>query len=130
VSGFLSGTPVIRLVIRNPFLGLRYPQAGAAMAVLDTGYDGFVALPGEIFSSLGLGEVSPSEREAVVADGRVVHLRSSPASADLPDLGETLDGAVETAEGMAEVLVGTRLLRSLKVTLDYCAGVASSALCR
>jgi len=52
------------------------------------------------------------------------------ASAELPSVGRTFDGPVESAEGLGELLAGTRLLRGLKLTLDYCTGEVRAEACR
>jgi clan AA aspartic protease len=130
MSGFVGSTPVLQIAVRNPFLKLGFPSEGTVVGVVDTGYDGFLAVPGEIFSVLGLDKVSPSTRVVVTGDGRPLELLSSPASVEVPELPRTFDGYVETAAGLEEVLVGTRLLRELRLTLDYRGGMASFQACR
>lgn len=121
---------MIRISLRNPFFGTQYPSRGTALSVVDTGYDGFVAVPKDVFSHLGLDKLSPSRRTVVAADGHPLEMSSSLASANIPDLGRTFDGPIESAEGLDELLVGTRLLRELRVTLDYCTGTARVETCR
>lgn len=62
MSGLLGLTPTLRVVLRNPLLGKRYPEGGEALAVVDTGYEGFIALPWEVFSALSLRAPSGGEK--------------------------------------------------------------------
>jgi len=130
VSALLRETPVLRIAIRNPFLELDFPSRGTVMGVIDTGYDGFVAVPEGVFSALGLDKISPFRRTVLTADGRPLELTVSLASVDVPDLGRSFAGPAETAAGVDEILVGTRLLRDLKLTLDYCARIVKVEGCR
>lgn len=89
--------------------------------VIDTGYEGFVAVSEDIFHSLALDELYQHTRTVVLANG--IPLTSNGTYATIwmlePDI--KLDGFVETHPGLHEILVGTEALKTLKITLDYCA---------
>ncbi|MDE1854273.1 MAG: hypothetical protein KGI38_11090 [Thaumarchaeota archaeon] len=130
MSSFVGATPAVRLSVRNHLLGLSYPTVGSALGVVDTGYDGFLAVPAEIFSALGLDKLPSASRTVLAADGRPLKLASSFASVSLLGVGQSLDGPVESGPGMGEILVGTRLLRRFNIKLDYCSGVFRIERCR
>jgi clan AA aspartic protease len=130
LSSFLGDTPTLRLSVKNHLLGLSYPSSGTAVGVVDTGYDGFLAVSDEIFSALGLDKLPSSSRTVLTADGRPLSLASSFASVLPLGLGQALDGPVEAGPGIGEILVGTRLLRRFNLGLDYCARVFKIERCR
>ena len=121
MSSFVGATPVLRLSVKNPFSGRTYPEKGSAAGVVDTGFDGFLAVPAEAFKLLELDHAA-TKRTALTADGRPVEMTASPGTVVLQASGAAFDGMVSTWPGVEEMLVGTRLLRRLKVTLDYCSG--------
>ena len=129
MSSFAGLTPIVRLVIKNPFSGAAYPSEGPLAAVVDTGYDGFLGVPGSVYRSLGLDEGLSASREGTVADGKTIALRSSPAAAELYPDGASFEGLVDTWEGMDEVIAGAKFLRRFKATLDYCSGVFRLSPC-
>jgi clan AA aspartic protease len=118
------------IVLENYFARRRYPAEGRTLAVVDTGYEGFVAVPQRVFESLSLGGPNSTRRRVRTADGRIVTSKSSLSTVHLPDQGTSLDGPVETLAGLDEILVGTSLLSRFRVTLDYCLGGASIQRCR
>jgi clan AA aspartic protease len=87
---------------------------------MDTGYEGFVAVPPSIFGALGLDKMMVQSRTVEVADGRGVRSRVAYGTVELEGVEREVDGPVETFEGLTEVLVGARLLSKFRVTLDYC----------
>ena len=129
MSYFLGRVPVVRLLVRNPFSGSSYPGKGFAPAVVDTGYDGFLAVPEDVFRHLGLDASPNSERPVFTADGRLVTLRSAPSAVEVQDQNGEFEGMVETGTGVEEILAGARFLSSFRVTLNYCAGVLKMQPC-
>jgi clan AA aspartic protease len=123
VSSFLGRVPVLQISVKNHFSGGVYPQVGSVQAVVDTGYDGFLVVPQRIYRELQLDSAPTSKRRVVTADGRRVEMESSLASVGVTGTGRSYDGPVETAPGVDEVLLGTRLLSGFHVTMNYCAGV-------
>jgi clan AA aspartic protease len=123
LSSFLGRVPVLQISVRNPFSGAVYPEVGSVQAVVDTGYDGFLVVPQRVYSELHLDSAPASKRNVFTADGRRVEMKSSLASVGVTGTGKSYDGPVETAPGVDEVLLGTRLLSGFRVTMNYCAGV-------
>jgi clan AA aspartic protease len=121
LSSFAGATPVLHLSLKNLFSGLTYPEKGSATGVMDTGYEGFLALPERAFKELELDRLATA-RTGMTADGRPIDMSSSVGSVKLEAVDGTYDGLVDTWPGIDEILVGTRLLQRLKVTLDYCSG--------
>jgi clan AA aspartic protease len=123
---FIGLTPAIELIIRNPFTGRAYPERGSVVAIIDTGYEGFLLIPSDVFDTT-FGELESERRELILADGRKVRSRGV--------FGETIlepyvvDGFIETVEGVNEFVVGAEFLESFKLELDYCAKTARLALC-
>lgn len=113
----------------NPFEGVQYPARGWALAVLDTGYTGFLLLPPEIYEFLRLGEQRQKIIKAETADGREVTLRAAYATVRVRDLDAPIDGLVETGENVGEVLSGMRALRHLQTIIDTCTGAATLTAC-
>lgn len=131
LSGYIySYTPFVNVRILNPFLGVSYPEDDWLLAVIDTGFTGFLLVPEKVFMSLGLGEQRVKVIRARTADGREVELRGAYASLILRGLNVVLDGLVETHEGVEEVLLGMRALRGLRVILNSCTGTVSIDVCR
>ncbi|MEM2236968.1 MAG: clan AA aspartic protease [Candidatus Caldarchaeum sp.] len=120
MSGFINSTPIIQLFLENPLLAKRYPVEGYVAAVVDTGYEGFLAVPNKIFHGLALDRLHQERRTVMLANGVLLTSTGTYATIHLlnPDL--KLDGFVETYPGLDEILVGTEMLTNLRIILDYC----------
>ena len=129
MSSFAGLTPVLKLTVTNHLLGRTFPKEGAAVAVADTGFEGFLVVPEGAFAELGMDQLKTSEVSGLTADGKEVRLRSFPGAVTLEATGTSYDGQVLTGPGIGEVLAGTSLMRRLKVTLNYCAGVVRVEPC-
>src|SRR5712691_2644858 len=110
----------MRVVVRNPLLDKRYPVEGQILAVIDTGYEGFIALPRDVFVSLSFSELQPEKRRLILANGTVLSTEGAYGAFRVPDLPLDADGFVETYEGLGEVLLGVEALSRARVLLDYC----------
>ena len=42
---FLDGTPALEIIIRNPIADKSFPSEGEVIAILDTGFEGFLLIP-------------------------------------------------------------------------------------
>jgi len=120
MSGLLNLTPTLRIVIENPLLGKSYPATGELVAVVDTGYEGFLAVPREVFTSLSLDELQQEKRTLILANGTALSSEGAYCTLRVPAVPLKADGLVETYEGLKEVLLGVEALSSSKVLLDYC----------
>jgi len=126
---FLGRTPVLTVRLENLVLRKGYPLEGFVEGVVDTGYDGFVAIPREAFDSLSLGELQTSARKLKGPSGSVIDASGSLATIRISGIDRDLDGTIETFPGLGEVLIGTRLLSRFKLTLDYCLQAAAIEPC-
>ncbi|RLE99635.1 MAG: clan AA aspartic protease [Thermoprotei archaeon] len=124
----LGLTPVVWIRVRNPLLGRAYPGEGEAMAVIDTGYEGFLALPRDAFESLGLGELRLEERLLLLPGGRAVKARGVYVSVDVG--GATVYGFAETFEGLDELVLGQEFLANFKLVVDYCSASVALIPCK
>ena len=120
MSGLVGLIPTLRVVVRNPLLDKRYPAEGQILAVIDTGYEGFVALPRDVFASLSFSELHLEKRRLILANGTVLSAEGAYGALRAPDLPLDADGFVETYEGLGEVLLGVEALSRVKILLDYC----------
>ena len=90
------------------------------MAVLDTGYSGFLFVPEKIFKKLRLHDLEVKKARATLADGSSSELTGSFGSIGFPSLNLQLDGLIETTDGAAEILIGMEGVRNLFIDLDCC----------
>src|SRR5271154_6407324 len=111
---------MLGIVLRNPLFGKRYPPEGETLAVVDTGYEGFIALPREVFTSLSFGELQLEKREFVLANGGRLSAEGAYGAFSAPRVELHADGFVEIYEGLQEVLLGVEALARARVLLDYC----------
>ena len=127
--GFIHSTPVIEARLANPLLGLRCPETGELMAVIDTGFSGFLFVPQRLFKELGFDQLKTRKSRALLADGSRLELRGAYGSIEFPRLAVTADGLVETAPGASEVLIGMEGLRQLRLNLDCCSQSLEAERC-
>jgi len=120
MSSVLGLTPVVRLKLENHLLEKSYPAKGFVEGIVDTGYQGFVAVPNPVFDSLSLPNLTTSRRRVRLADSSELKSEVGQGSAVVAGLGVEVDGPVETIQGLAEVLVGTQFLSRFRIELDYC----------
>ena len=126
---FVDDTILIPIRIKNPFLGLEYPESGNVHAVLDTGFTGFLLVPEAVFTQLGFSEMRSIEVEAVTADSRTVRLRGVYGTIIFPDVNLSVDGLIETGKNVQEILLGVRGVQRLRLYIDSCNRVISYNRC-
>jgi clan AA aspartic protease len=120
LSGFVGLTPTIRIVVLNPLLKKKYPEEGQALAVVDTGYEGFMALPRDIFESLSFNELRLEKRKLILANGGVLRSEGTFGGFSTPELPFSVDGFIEAYEGLGEILLGVEAISGTRMLLDYC----------
>jgi len=130
LSGFVGLVPAFRLRLRNIPLKTEYPSNGSVEAIVDTGYEGFLAVPSSIFCAVRLDEMVTRQAVVEVADGRRLQSEVAYGTVELDGVKGEFDGPVETLAGLGEVLVGVRLLSEFRFTLDYCTRAVSVNPCR
>jgi clan AA aspartic protease len=89
-------------------------------AWVDTAFNGFLVFPQEMIDQLGLQQEAATE--AILADGSHVTLESFVCYVEW--FGEVLSGQVIGNNGKLPLL-GTELLATRKLLIDYIAGVVS-----
>ena len=120
MSAFIESTPTLEVTLENPLLGRRYPTEGTAVAVVDTGFGGFLAVPEEVFNVLGLGEQEPLRRTVVLADASRTSSRGTFARLSIGQARASVEGRFETWRGLDEILIGSEALEPFRLDLDYC----------
>ena len=129
MSGFLGLTPTMRIVVRNPLLDKRYPEEGQLIAVVDTGYEGFLAIPKNVFTSLSFGELQKEKRRLVLANGNILNAEGAYGAFRAPQVPLDADGFVETYDGLDEVLLGVEGISRARLLLDYCSRRVKTERC-
>lgn len=119
-SYFIDGTPVLEIAVRNPFLNKTFPAEGKVFAIMDTGFEGFLLVPKDVFEKLSLNQLAVDERRLILADGQYTQSIGTYGEVVVPNLDVKFDGFIETIRGVEEIVVGTGLMDNLKLILDYC----------
>ncbi|MBI3761318.1 MAG: hypothetical protein HY260_05575 [Chloroflexi bacterium] len=91
------------------------------MINLDTGYDGEVLVPYDLYISSGLKDWEFPQAHwstGLTASGEPLVMPISRAVLAIPELGLRLSVVVDTFEGNNELLIGRALIRQLRVLLD------------
>ncbi len=130
MSQFLDLTPTVAVRLENTVLGRAYPTEEAVFAVIDSGYEGFVAVPRKIFRAVGLNELQLETRTLVLANGHPLTSEGAYATLRIPEISFRADGFVESYEGLDEILLGSQALRNFKIYLDYCSKRVRLQKCR
>ena len=127
----LGESILVPVVIESPLTDRRYPgEEKEVLAVLDTGYTGFALVPEEVFSALGLGQLEPVKSIGRTADGREIELRGNYAAVKVPDIRLKVEGLVETASNVEEILLGMEWLNEVNLMARGCSGVVVIEKCR
>ena len=126
---FLESSPAIPITVVNTLVSATRPTERSMLAVVDTGYSGFLLLPRKTFRELGFDDLRNYPSRAQLANGAIVEMSSSYGTVRFQDLGTETDGQVQTCEGMEEVLIGIDGIRELAVTVDGCAKMCYARRC-
>jgi clan AA aspartic protease len=126
---FLESTPVIPITVTNTLAAPSDPPERSIVAVVDTGYSGFLLLPEAIFEALGFKDLRADHSRARLANGSVIEMPSVYGTIRFRDLEAEVDGRVQTCEGAEEVLIGMEGLRRLAITVDGCTKMCYARSC-
>jgi clan AA aspartic protease len=126
---FLESSPAIPITVINTLGRATNPMVRSMLAVVDTGYSGFLLLPRRTFGELGFDDLRKGSSAAQLANGTIIELSFAYGTVRFQDLGAEADGKVETCEGAQEVLIGVDGLRGLAVTIDGCAKATYAREC-
>ncbi|MGC8933332.1 MAG: clan AA aspartic protease [Candidatus Methanodesulfokora sp.] len=117
---------MVGIAVRNPFADRRYLEEGKILAVIDTGYEGFLLIPMDVFDHL-FGKLKAEERVLVLADGREMVSKGTYVIVSECGISE---GFIETVKGVEEFVLGSEFLENFILELDYCARSLSMRKCR
>ena len=86
----------------NPLTGKRYPKEGEILALIDTGFNGFLVIAKDIFEELGN---IAYEKARIVGICCKVEAKKSPIRVVIPELNLTIDGECLTYNDAKEILL-------------------------
>ncbi len=119
----------MHVVLENPIQRLRFPAEGEVIAVMDTGYEGFLAVPREVFHALGLDTFRLEKRTLSLADGSLLNTARALGKLMLPRLNFSANGFYETYSGLEEIILGVEGMSWLRILLDYCSDLLRLEAC-
>lgn len=126
---FLESSPIMPITVVNTLSSATRPTERSMLAVVDTGYSGFLLLPRSTFRELGFDDLRKDSSRARLANGATVELFSAYGTIRFQDLGMEIDGKVQTCEGAEEVLIGIDGIHVLAFTIDGCAKMCYARGC-
>ena len=107
----------IPIAIVNPLTGKRYPDEGEVLALIDTGFNGFLIIAEDIFGELGCVAY---EKAKILGICCKVEAEKSPIRIIIPELNLIVDGECLTYDGAKEILLGIEAISKLKLILNGC----------
>jgi len=107
----------VPIVVSNPLSGRKYPEEGEVLALIDTGFNGFLIVPEDVFGAVGAVVVDEAN---IVGACCEVRAKVSPIRIIIGGLNLSIDGECLTYEGAREVVLGMEVLSKLRITFDGC----------
>jgi clan AA aspartic protease len=126
---FIDESLMVPVRITNPFLNAHYPIEGAVMAVLDTGFTGFLLVPYETFKALKFNELEPRRVKGQLANGASIELQAAYGILEIPDIQFEDEGLVESNPHVSETLVGMSGIRKLRTVINGCRRTITADKC-
>jgi len=123
-------TPVIEIIIENPLLKKTYPKEGAVVAIIDTGYEGFLLIPEDIFNQLGFNQLKTIKRQLILPNGEAITSKGFYGKIILTKINQSQEGYIETIKNLTEIVIGTQAIKNLKLTLNYCTNKIYTQPCK
>jgi clan AA aspartic protease len=120
---------MVPIRLTNPFLDAHYPPDGVAMAVIDTGFTGFLLIPFKAFRALKLNELKPRLVKGELANGRSIELQAAYGILEIPELRFEDEGLIESNPDIREILLGVRGMKKLRTLIDGCRKTVTADKC-
>ncbi len=117
---FADDSLLVPVRLTNPFLDAYYPPTGEVMAVLDTGFTGFVLVPFEVFRALKLDEMKPTRVKGELADGTSIELQAAYGILEIPEIDLEDEGIIESNPKIKEILLGVRGVSRIRAIVNGC----------
>jgi clan AA aspartic protease len=126
---FTDESLMVPVRITNPFLDAHYPPDGMVMAVLDTGFTGFLLIPFETFRALKLNELKPRLAKGELANGTSIELQAAYGILEIPEVRFEDEGLIESNPHIKEILLGVRGMKKLRTVIDGCRRIITTSKC-
>jgi len=126
---FADESLMVPVRITNPFLDAHYPIDGEVMAVLDTGFTGFLLVPYEAFRALKLDELEPTGVKGQLANGTPIELQAAYGILEIPEIHFEDEGLIESNPHIRETLLGLRGMKKLRTVIDGCRRTITTDKC-
>ncbi len=97
--------------------------------VVDTGFEGFLLLPWEIFREAGFAELKPIHTMLIGPEGKRFDSKGAYGSIEFPALGKEAEGIIDSSRGAKECLLGVQGLEGLVLEVDSCQRESRLRLC-
>jgi clan AA aspartic protease len=119
----------VPIKLTNPFLDAQYPLRGVVMAVVDTGFTGFVLTPSKVFRALKFDQLKTSRVRGELADGTSIELQAAYGILEVPEIEHEDEGLIEFNPKIKEILLGVRGIKKLKTIVNGCKSLISMEKC-
>jgi clan AA aspartic protease len=126
---FAEDSLMLPIRIANPFLDAHYPPDGLVLAVLDTGFTGFLLVPFDAFHALKLDELRTRFVNGELANGTSIELRAAYGVMEIPEAHFEDEGLIESNPDVRETLLGVRAIRNLRTLIDGCRKTITTEKC-
>lgn len=120
---------MVPVQITNPFMDAHYPRDGLVMAVLDTGFTGFLLVPFQAFKALKFDELNPRLVKGELANGTSIELLAAYGILEIPEIRFEDEGLIESNPHVKEILVGVRGMKKLRTLIDGCRRTITTDKC-
>jgi len=126
---FTDESLMVPVRIINPFLDAYYPPDSTVMAVLDTGFTGFLLIPFETFKALKFDELKPRLVKGELANGTSIELQAAYGILEIPEVQFEDEGLIESNPHIREILLGVRGMKKLRTVIDGCGRTITTEKC-